>query len=155
MKPLNADALISASRQRGWTAENIFCSGCSRSELQKMLLRPRLASSSIPVLSTLLRISQDSGNLLFVFTFPSQLRVVAVDDSDHQRSYVTLEHAQNVHAQCDTNLHTHGCAAVSFRTWLWTRCSLSSCVSSFRVGTLLPLTYVAWLDRFLFFCVPD
>ena len=30
--------------------------------------------------------------------------------------YVTLEHAQNVHAQCDTNLHTHGYAAVSFRT---------------------------------------
>ena len=50
-------------------------------------------------------------------------------------SYVTLEHAQNVHAQCDTNLHTHGYAAVSFRT-----CCSALCPNSF--GTLCALVAV-------------
>ena len=65
-------------------------------------------------------------------------------------SCATLDHARHAHAQLKhESHHTRLRSRLLFQTWLWTRCSPSSCVSSFRVGTRFPLTYGASL--FLFF----
>ena len=67
-------------------------------------------------------------------------------------SEVTLSTRGTRTHKCHLYHHTHGCTAVSFQTWLWTRCSSSSCVSSFRVGTLLPVSRLTVCSHTSFAC---